>query len=280
VTPEMLAMPTDQLQRLSRYLLTILPDKSALYEHIAHLMADEIANNNSQNKPTRWIVPIGPKNQYPILARLCNERRISWKNVWIFHMDDWLDWQGRPLPIDHPFSLRGWAQRLIYDHLDPALLPPAEQIVFPDPFDLDGFSKKIKQAGGIDTTWAGFGYRGHLAFNETPNNRWGRVSEADFAASKTRIVHLLEDTLIAHSQRSTGGYTQAIPQMAITCGMADILASKTIHLLTDGGPWKQWMLRVFLLTTHRDSDHAITLCHRHPDVRMTCDADSAAPISI
>jgi glucosamine-6-phosphate deaminase len=68
--------------------------------------------------------------------------------------------------------------------------------------------------------------------------------------------------------------------MAITCGMADILASKTIYLLTDGGAWKQWMLRVFLLTTEPDSDYAITLCHGHPDVRVACDAASAAPIDL
>ena len=66
--------------------------------------------------------------------------------------------------------------------------------------------------------------------------------------------------------------------MAITCGMADLLSAKTIHLLTDGGSWKQWMLRVFLLTTERDSDYALTLCHRHPDVRVACDLASAAPI--
>jgi glucosamine-6-phosphate deaminase len=278
VTADMLAMPADELVRVSRYPLTVLPTKQALYEHIATMMADEIEQRNRRGEPTRWILPIGPKGQYPILARLTNERRISWKKVWAFHMDDWLDWQGRPLPIDHPFSLRGAAQRLLYDQIDPPLRPPPEQIVFPDPFDLDSFTRRIKDAGGVDATFAGFGYRGHLAFNETPNTRWHRVSADEFAAGKTRIVRLLEDTIIAHSQRSTGGDTQAIPPMAITCGMADVLASKTIHLLTDGGPWKQWMLRVFLLTTQRDSDYAITLCHGHGDVRVACDADSAAPI--
>jgi glucosamine-6-phosphate deaminase len=280
VTDAMLAMPAEELKRLASHPLQVFPTKQDLYEYIAQLMADTIQSNNRQNKPTRWIVPIGPKNQYPILARLTNENRISWKNVWMFHMDDWLDWQGRPLPLDHPFSLRGYANRFLYDLIDPELRPPLEQIIFPDPYHLDSFSGSIAKFGGIDATFAGFGYRGHLAFNETPNNRWGRISSDEFAKGKTRIVHLLDDTLIAHSQRSTGGHTQIIPQMAITCGMADILASKTIHLLTDGGPWKQWMLRAFLLTTEPDSDYAITLCHKHPDVRVVCDAASAAPINV
>jgi glucosamine-6-phosphate deaminase len=278
VTETMLALPIEELVRVSRYPLHVLRSKQALYQHLAEMMAGEIETRNGRGEPTRWILPIGPKSQYPLLAKLTNERRISWKNVWAFHMDEWLDWQGRPLPIDHPFSLRGYAERFLYKLMDPSLRPPPEQIVFPDPFELDAFTATIDRVGGIDATFAGFGYRGHLAFNETPNNRWQRISENEFAAGKTRIVRLLDDTIIAHSQRAIGGYTQGIPQMAITCGMADILRAKTIHLLTDGGSWKQWMLRVFLLTTERDSDYPITLCHGHPDVRVACDAASAAPI--
>ncbi len=280
VTSQMLALPAEELQKLARHPLEIFPTRQALYEHLARFMADQIKANHAKNAPTRLILPIGPKAQYPILARITNEERISWKNVFLFHMDDWLDWQARPLPMDHPFSLKGYAQRHLYDLIDKELLPPKEQIVFPDPFRLDEFSEKIARAGGVDITFAGFGYRGHLAFNESPNNRWQHISPEEFAGSKTRIIHLLEDTLIAHSQRSTGGCTQIIPQMAITCGMADILASKMIYLLTDGGPWKQWILRVFLLTTEPDSDHAITLCHRHSHVRVACDAASAAPIEL
>src|SRR5438552_3199126 len=161
VTAAMLAMSVEELVRVSRYPLTILPSKQALYEYIAELMAREITERNARNEPTRWILPIGPKNQYPLLAKLTNERGISWRNVWAFHMDDWLDWQGRPLSLDHPFSLRGAAQRLLYDLIEPALLPPRAQIVFPDPFNLDAFSRSIERAGGVDVTFAGFGYRGH-----------------------------------------------------------------------------------------------------------------------
>ena len=279
VTEEMLAMSAEQLRQLSRHPLVITPTKQALYEHIARMMADELKARNERGEPTRWILPLGPKSQYPILAKITNEERISWKNVWAFHMDEWLDWQGRPVGYEHPFSLRRYADQHLYDLLDPALLPPEEQIVYPDAYDIEAYSNKIQAVGGTDATFAGFGYRGHLAFNETPCNRWQQVSADEFAAGKTRIVHLLEDSIIAHSQRAMGGYTQNLPQMAISVGMADILASRTIHLLTDGGPWKQWMLRVFLLTTERDPQYAITLCHGHPDVRVAVDADSAAPIS-
>ncbi len=278
LTEEMLAMSAEKLQKVSRYPLRILPNKQSLYEWLARYMADEIKANNAQGKPTRWILPVGPKSQYPILAQITNQERISWKNVLAFHMDEYLDWQGRPVPIDHPFSFRRYCQKYIYDLIDPELRPPENNIVFPSVYEIDAFSERLNQAGGADTTFAGFGYRGHLAFNEPPSTRWHKVTADEMAASKTRVVRLLDDTVVALSQRMTGGYSQAIPPMAITVGMADIIASRKVLLLTDGGAWKQYILRVFLLTTERDVDLPVTLLHGHPNVHVAVDAPSAAPI--
>ena len=100
---------------------------------------------------------------------------------------------------------------------------------------IDGFSERIVTEGGLDTAFAGYGYRGHVAFNEPPSDRWHKYSVDELAQSKTRVVPLLQDTLVAHSHRTTGGYTQAIPPMALTVGMADFLGARRIRLLTDGG---------------------------------------------
>lgn len=280
LTEDLLTLPVERLLEVSPYPLTIQPTNAALYEWLARLMADEIKANNAAGKPTRWVLPVGPKSNYPILARITNEERISWRNVHAFHMDEWLDWQGRPVPLDHPFSLQGYCDRYLYKQIDPDLLPPRNQVVFPSIYDIDAYSKSIDEVGGIDTCFAGFGYRGHLAFNEPPSSRWLRVTADEMAASKTRIVKLLDDTIIAHSQRTTGGYTQGIPPMALTIGMADIIRARRIWLLTDGGAWKQWILRVFLLTRERDADLPVTLLHGHPDVRVCATADSAAPITL
>lgn len=280
LSDELLTLSIDSLVEVARYPLRIEPTKASFYEWLARLMADEIKANNTAGRPTRWILPVGPKSNYPILARITNEERISWANVHAFHMDEWLDWQGRPVPLDHPFSLQGYCDRHLYGLIDPELLPPRSQIVFPSVYDIDAYSKRIDAVGGVDTCFAGFGYRGHVAFNEPPSTRWHRFSADEMAASKTRIVKLLDDTIIAHSQRTMGGYTQNIPPMALTIGMADIIRAHTIWLLTDGGAWKQWILRVFVLTTDRDPDLPVTLLHDHPDVRVCATADSAAPITL
>ncbi len=280
ITEGMLALTADELAEVSRYPLRILPTKQDLYAWLARLMADEIKDRNARGELTRWILPVGPKNQYSLLAQICNQEKISWKNVYAFHMDEYLDWQGRPVPKDHPLSFRGFCQNNLYDLIDPELRPPETQILFPSVYDIEAFSETLNEVGGADTTFAGFGYRGHLAFNEPPSTRWHKITADEMAASKTRILPLLDDTIVALSQRMLGGYTQALPRMAITVGMADIIASRKIHLLTDGGPWKQYILRVILLTTERDPDLPVTLLHGHPNVEVTVDAASAAPIHI
>ena len=55
----------------------------------------------------------------------------------MFHMDDHLDWQGRHLPLDHPYSYQGWMTRNFYDPVDPALSVPLEQRHFPNISRLD-----------------------------------------------------------------------------------------------------------------------------------------------
>lgn len=280
LTDEMLTMPVEALVKIARYPVQVFATAAELYHWLARLMADEIKANNDAGRLTRWILPVGPKDQYSILARITNEERISWQNVHAFHMDEYLDWQGRPVPPDHPFSFRGYCQRQLYDLLDDGLRPPAEQIVFPSVYDIEAFSQRLADVGGADTTFAGFGHRGLIAFIEAPSTPWHRVTVEQLAASRTRIVRLRDETVVALSQRMTGGDTQHIPPMAITLGMADILASRKIHLITDGGAWKQYMVRALLLTTEPDADLPVTLCHTHSNVQVTVDATSIAPLPL
>ncbi|MGC5010867.1 6-phosphogluconolactonase [Streptosporangium sp. DT93] len=280
LTDEQLSMPVEDLVAIARHPLTVHPDTATLYHRLAREMADELRENNRRGEPTRWILPVGPKAQYPILARICNEERIGWGDVFAFHMDEFLDWQGRPVDPSHPFSFRGYCDRNLYRLLDPELRPRPENVVYPDVFDPDAYAERLRAVGGADTCFAGFGYRGHLAFNEPPTTRWHEYGVEEFAASTTRIVPLLDDTIVAHSHRVTGGYTRAIPRMAVTLGMAEILSARRLHLITDGGAWKRYIVRVLLLTTEPEVLLPVTLAYRHPDVRVTVDADSIAPCAL
>ncbi|MGD2041755.1 MAG: glucosamine-6-phosphate isomerase, partial [Anaerolineae bacterium] len=227
-------------------------------------------------QPTRLILPVGPVDHYPHLVEICNRERISWQQVYAFHMDDYLDWQGRPLPLDHPLSFEGFMRRTVYDRLDGALRIPEDQILFPDPRHLERISQRIAEVGGVDTCYGGVGYHGHLAFNEPPVSRWYKLTPEEFRASITRIVALAPETVVMNSIRSTGGNPAALPPLAVTLGLADILAARRLRLYCQGGAWQRTVLRIALLGDE-DVDYPVTLAQNHPDYVVITTRHTAEP---
>jgi glucosamine-6-phosphate deaminase len=271
-----LSIPAEELPAVSPVRLEILPDLDALYEHFARSIADEIKTRNAAGEPTRLILPVGPVGQYPRLVRISNEERISWRNVHTFNMDEYLDWQGRPLPLDHPLSFEGYMRRTVFDQLDTDLRIPDDQIHFPDPLHLERISARISEMGGIDTCYGGIGYHGHIAFNEPPISRWYKLTPAEFRNSLTRIVPLAPETVVMNSIRATGGNPAALPPMAVTLGMRDILAARRLRLYAQGGSWQRTILRIALLG-EEDVDYPVTLARDHADYVIITDADTAQP---
>jgi glucosamine-6-phosphate deaminase len=272
---EWLSIPVEDLERESPIPLTILPTKEALYDHIAQEMFQELMSARDRGEEISIIVPVGPKGHYARLAEMVNKHGLSLDHVTYFGMDEWLDWESRPLPRDHPFSLSGFFHREYLDRIESSLRPRPDNVIFPTPTDLDRPSQEIARRGAVATTYGGFGFQGHIAFNECPDSRWTRVTLEQFRDSKTRIVPLAVDTLIAHAQRSLGGNVFGVPPMAVTLGMRDLLAARRIRLYTDGGAWKQTILRI-LLFSEPTVDYPVTLVHDHPDVQVVVDAASAA----
>jgi glucosamine-6-phosphate deaminase len=276
LTPHQLTISSEELISTSKVAFKVLPDTGTLFAHMARSIADEIQANNKAGKPTRLILPVGPVGQYPLLVSICNQERISWKNVHTFNMDEYCDWQGRPLAEDHPLSFKHYMLTQVFDQMDEELRIPLDQIHFPDPFHLDEISHQIQITGGIDTCYGGIGYHGHIAFNEPPNTLYSNVSIDEFMQSQTRIVHLNPDTLVMNSIWNTGGNPYALPSMAVTMGFKDILASRRIRLFSSGGSWQRTVLRVALLSKP-DLDYPVTLLNGHTDYAIIADLDTALP---
>jgi glucosamine-6-phosphate deaminase len=271
---EILSIPKENLDDLSPVEVMIMPDLDSLYMDFARTIADEIKANNALGNPTRMILPVGPTPHYPILARISNEEKISWKNVHTFNMDEYLDWQGRPVPVDHPMSFEGYMRKNLFDLLDADIKIPEENVHFPHPFRIDEISERIQEVGGIDTCYGGIGYHGHIAFNEPHISRWYKVSKEEFKNSLTRVLHLADDTFVINSFCGAGGNSQAIPPMAVTMGMSDILGSDKIRLYCDGGDWQKTVFRIALLG-EVGVDYPVTFIQEHPDARVTADAWTA-----
>jgi 6-phosphogluconolactonase/Glucosamine-6-phosphate isomerase/deaminase len=271
---EWLTIPPGDLPARSPIPVRILRTKSDVHRAFADTMFEELqaARNIGQN--ISLIVPVGPTGGYPPLAAQINEAGLRLDHVTFFGMDNWLDWQGRALSLDNPNNLEGEFHRVFLDRLEPALRPRPEDVVFPISTDLERSAREIERRGGVATTYGGFGFQGHLAFNEPPASRWTQVSLEEFRDSATRILAVSVDTIIAHAQRSAGGNVFAVPPMAITLGMRELLGAKRIRLYTETGSWKQTILRI-LLFSQPTVDYPVTLVHDHPDVEVVVDAESA-----
>ncbi len=269
-------LPLEQLAEQSPVSLTILGNPNEVMQHFARSVADEIMSNNLAGNPTRLILPVGPVDHYPILAEICNREKISWKQAHVFNMDEYCDWTGRVLPVDHPLSFQGFMKNEFFNLLDPDLRIPQEQTHFPDPLHLDQLTQTIESVGGIDTCYGGIGYHGHVAFNEPATSHWHTISTEEFANSPTRMVPLAPDSIVMNSIRNTGGNPNDFPPMGVTIGMKDILSARRIRMYCAGGRWQQAVIRISLFgepTVH----YPTTLLRAHPDYALITDRASASP---
>ncbi len=275
----LMALPVDDLRRLARIPFRLLPDIPSLLDDFARSIADEIRTRNARREPTRLILPVGPVAHYRTLVEITNRERISWRNVHTFNMDEFLDWQGRPIPADHPLSFEGFMRRELFAKIDPDLRIRADQCHFPHPFRIDEISEKIHAAGGIDCCYGGVGYHGHVAFNEPPISRWNKISIDELRNSLTRVLALGDDSVVIQSIGSAGGNSHAIPPMAVTLGMRDILASRKIRLYLAAGERHRAIFRI-AVAGEVSTDYPVTLVQGHPDAELCINQAAAEPIEI
>jgi glucosamine-6-phosphate deaminase len=254
--------------------LTVVESTTEVHERFARAVADELAAANSEGREICLILPVGPTAQYPILANICREERISWRNTFVCLMDEYLDWQGRPLPAHHPLSFRGIFEGF-RQSLDGDLRLPDDHWTLPDPFEIDRAERFIAAHGGVDTCYGGVGVHGHVAFNEPPVSRFDRLSVGEFADSVTRVVALAEETVVMNATRSVGGCFERFPSMAVTIGMRQILSARRIRLFCDGGVWQQEAVRR-AVAGPVDVSYPVTLLRQHADVTITADRVTAA----
>ncbi len=243
---------------------------------IGNMMADEIIKNNAANKLTKWVLPAGPTDEYDIFINRVNTERISLKNLWVFHMDEFLDWEGRPYSVEDVYeSLEGTMNACFYGRIDKELNVPENQRIWLRINDIDRSDKLCEEMGGIDTVWAGVGCKGLVAFCEEPRGYTGRVSLEQYANSKTRIVDLNDDTIVALSQRSFGGCYDRVPPKSITLGFKVILSAKRAVYMITTGDWKKTVVRVALFS-EPTLQYPVTLLPKYiPEVILACDINTA-----
>jgi glucosamine-6-phosphate deaminase len=266
---QLLEMSREQMIDLAGRHLLIVPDLDALHQHFAESIADEITTNNRLGRPTKLILPVGPVGQYPRLADIVNERRLSLENCWFFMMDEHCDENGTALTPDHPLSFRHKFNESFVRYLRPDLMLPVQQLVFPDHANVETLKDQIEAVGGIGTCYGGIGIHGHVAYNEP---------EPCVRDSNPRLVDLNDFTLTINAIRAgVGGNLEGHPRKGVTLGMRQILGSQRIRLYCRNGislDWANTVLRLALFGKPGD-DYPVTHIRDHQDYVVVTDENTA-----
>lgn len=154
---------------------------------MALAMLSVIMKNNEQGKRTVMIVPVGPTDQYPILARMVNQLRVSLKNVYFFNMDEYMWDEKTVIDESHPMSFKKRMNDEFYSRIDSDLVMPPSHRLFPEPDKTAEYDKMIEALGGADLCLGGLGINGHLAFNEA-EEEGSAVTAEEFGNLGTRVL--------------------------------------------------------------------------------------------
>jgi glucosamine-6-phosphate deaminase len=273
-------IPYDKLEAHPdlRVAFRLLKDSKEMGRLMARELTDEIRENNRKDRHTRAIIPCGPSCWYKPFTDLVNKENISLKKLVVFHMDECLDWQGRELPLNHPYNFRGFMQRHFYDPVNGSLAVPAENRNWLNANNIPEIQDNINSAP-IDIAFGGWGQDGHLAYNQARRHPFIHVTLDDVRNSTIRVQENNMDTIMALAQRTFGAAYQFVPPMSVTLGMKECLSARKVRLFSDTGAWKQTALRVALFGP-LTPEYPVTLCQEHPDALLSATFETARhPVS-
>lgn len=247
-------------KKINGIVCKVLENEWDVYFDMALTMLNEIVENNKQNKPSTMIVPVGPTNQYPILANLVNTLKVSLKNVYFFNMDEYLSSPNTTIDYNDKMSFHKRMEDEFYSLVDDELVMPNENRIFPQPGKEKEFDSLIDRLGGIDLCLGGVGINGHIAFNEpepilTPN---------EFADLGTRVLPVSRETKTVNAIGYQRGDLDGVCDWCVTVGMKQILSSRKIYIAFNR-PWQNGPLK-HALFAEESSSCPITLLRRNKDV--------------
>ncbi len=197
-----------------------------------------------------------PWPNYSLVADIINKERISCHNLVTFNLDEYADQDGRIAPADWEFGFGHAFKKFFINNIDPALRPPEKQVHLLSNETLADYDKMMADAGGVDITYVGPGWTGHLAFVDPDAPEFAASSLEEWKTFGTRICTLSPFTIAQNSLHGcfgASGDLTAVPPKAATVGPAQILGAKNriaLHSITVGGSFQSWQRLTSRLVLH------------------------------
>jgi glucosamine-6-phosphate deaminase len=241
-------------------------------ERVGQWTAAYIANRIKQAKPTAGKpyvlgLPTGssPEPTYAGLIKLNKARKVSFKNVVTFNMDEYVG-----LPRRHRESYWSFMHTKLFNHLRD-IQKENINILNGNAKDLEAeceaYEAKIKKYGGIRLFLGGIGPDGHIAFNEPGSS----------LASRTRVKTLTTDTRIANA-RFFGRDPEKVPPTALTVGVGTVMDAHEVVILVTG----HGKARALAQCVEHGVNHmwTVSALQFHPHGLIVCDDASTAELKV
>lgn len=238
--PDYLSVSAERLGQGAPVAVEIVAGVEGVARHMAEAMLRAITAAREQGRSATLIVPVGPVDQFPILAEMVNRQGVDCRDLVLINMDEYLTDDDQWIDKGHPLSFRGFMDRKFYGLVEKHLAPREENRVFPHPDQCGAIRRLIERRGGVDVCFGGIGINGHIAFNEPPEAD-DEITGEEFAALPTRALDLARETRTINSV-TIGGELSIVPRRAVTVGMAEILASRSLRFYCNR-PWQRAVVR-------------------------------------
>lgn len=217
--------------------------------------------------------PIGPTEQLPLVARLCNELELDLSHAHFWGMDEWVGDDDKEVPLDHPLSFERADRELLFDRLNKPV--PEENLHFPKA-DTKAFIDSWNAGVRCAVMQGGQGDIKHWAFND-PLRREGRYTDAppspeEYRQLATRVVELHPVTLAQNARTSGGGNITMVPNQAVTVGPVETWQAGRVSIWQAGvhdNPLGQRLTALMISKGIADSAVPMSLLADHPNVRFS-----------
>lgn len=233
--------------------------------HAAAFALGKLIATTARSRPRLVVgLPTGrtPIPLYEALVDLSRRGRIDWSRIETFNLDEFVG-----IPADHPGSYRSFMQRHLFDHIGGRarrhLLNGAARDTRAE---CVRYERAIARAGGIDVQILGIGTNGHIGFNEP-----GPILQA-----RTHRVTMRPETRRSNAALFDGN-VGAVPQEALSMGMATILQARSIVLLATGQSKASCVARLLGGPITTELPASFLQLHSAVDVVVDAAAASAIP---
>ncbi len=228
---------------------------------------------STDDNPVGICGPIGPTEQLPLVARLVNELELDLRSAHFWGMDEWVDEQSVPVPVDHPLSFAKADMEMCFNLIDSKLRMPESHLHFPTG-DLEAYRRSYDEVR-CAVMQGGQGEVKHWAFNDPPK-REGEYQDAPPAPEVyrqlgTRVTDLHPMTIIQNARTSGGGHVALVPQRAVTVGPVETWKSDKVSIWQAGchdNPFGMRLTALMISKQLPDAAVPMSLLADHPSVQF------------